>query len=75
MNDASTHKEEVLFTIPEFAFLVSRNEAYIEQALRDGKIKGIQRKKGATWRIPESELVRYWGNLYKGATRNGEGGD
>ena len=55
---------EVLFTVPEFAFLVRRREETIRIALRDGKLKGIQKHKKCLWRIPESELLRYWGKMY-----------
>jgi hypothetical protein len=57
---------EVLFTVPEFARLAHREEETIRKSLRDGKLKGIQRHKKCLWRIPESELVKYWGKVYGG---------
>jgi len=55
---------QVLFTVPEFAFLVSRSTQTITKALRSGKLKGIQKHFKCLWCVPESELVVYWGNLY-----------
>ena len=65
---------EVLFTVPEFALLVNREEETIRCSLRDGKLKGIQRHKKCLWRIPESELVKYWGKRYGGPRGSGRGG-
>ena len=55
---------QVLFTVPEFAFLVHRQVETIRQMLRDGKLKGIQAHKGCLWRVPESELAKFWGLMY-----------
>ena len=57
---------KVLFTVPEFAFLVNRSTQTIVKALRSGKLKGVQKRSKCLWRVPESELVVYWGNLYGG---------
>ena len=55
---------EVLFTVPEFAFLVRRQVETIRRLLRDGKLKGIHAHKGCNWRVPESELAKFWGLMY-----------
>jgi excisionase family DNA binding protein len=54
----------VRYTVPEFALLVGRTKTCIRQHLRDGKIKGSQTCKGSAWRIPDSELEKWWGDLY-----------
>ena len=60
----SVKSRKVLFTVPEFAFLVHRKEDTIRVMLRDGKLKGIQGHKKCPWRVPESELVKFWGGRY-----------
>jgi len=57
-------ESQVLFTVPEFARLVKRSKDNITKALRSGKLKGVQKHPRCPWRVPESELVIYWGNLY-----------
>lgn len=57
-------QDEVLFSLQEFACLTNHSESSIERQLRDGKIKGSRTCKGSAWRIPESELGRFWGRLY-----------
>jgi len=61
---------KVLFTIPEFAFLVKRNKVAITQLLHDGKLAGVKRL--GRWFIHERELVRYWGHLYGRQTNSKE---
>jgi hypothetical protein len=63
MQDESS---EVLFTVPEFAILAHRKAETIRQSLRNGHLKGVQKHKGCLWRVPESELAKYWGKLYGG---------
>lgn len=55
---------EVFFTVAEFAFLVGRTQENIVNRLRSGRLKGQQAVRGGAWRVPESELAKYWGNLY-----------
>jgi hypothetical protein len=61
MSDTS----EVLFTVAQFAFLVRRAEHHIRKLLRDGKLKGVQRSKNSCWDVPESELEKFWGLVYR----------
>jgi len=60
-----------MFTVSEFAVLVGRREDSILHQLREGKIKGYQTREGSAWRIPETELWRYWSNLY-GRPKHGQ---
>ena len=54
----------VYLTVEEFAFLVRRRPDYICSMLRGGKLKGVRNVERSAWRIPDSELARFWGNLY-----------
>jgi len=63
---------EVLFTVPEFAVLVKRQEETIRASLRDGRLNGVQAHKKCIWYVPESELVKYWGNRYGRPRDRGE---
>ena len=55
--------DEVTFSVAEFARLVKRQIDYLHKLLRAGKLKGS--KPYGEWRIPESELSKYWGIYYK----------
>jgi excisionase family DNA binding protein len=64
MGIEKTSREQVLFTVPEFARLIGRTEEHVKNQIREGKIKGYQTRERSAWRIPESELAKWWGNRY-----------
>jgi len=56
-----THAGDDVLTVREAARYTKRHPATISEACRAGELRGVQRKKGASWRIRREDLDVWMG--------------